>query len=390
MSIVKLLTIDDMDKIKIIVVASSAKRRAGGGFQITTNFLLRSLSDDRIDWVYVVSQDVDDSIGEKFTSLKGKTYFVVPPQPTIKGYYKVKNLLANLENTFNPDLIYTIISPSYFKFKTREIMRHTDPYTFNSSDLAYTTWSWKSKIFQKLKEISVRRMLRNAYAFETQSQAVADETMKATGKHVEVISNILPASYLKVDVLSQKVNHDNINIVYVTAGQPHKCLYMVPQVVNLLVHKYNKKNIHFTYTIPFGTPQAIYLEELADQYRVKDYIENAGYLKQEQLIDLYLRSDIGFFASLLETFSATLLEYMYFRLPMVVTDLPFNSEVTKDAALYFFPKNVEEAAAKLNELIEKSELRDELLLHAENRMKCFVDYDENYNHKIDFLMKCAK
>lgn len=379
-----------MNKTRIMVVASSAKRRAGGGFQITTNFLLRSLSDERIDWVYVVSQDVDDAIGDKFSSLKGKSYFVVPPQPTMKEYFKVKRLFADLEKKFTPSLIYTIISPSYFKFKTREIMRHTDPYTFNSSDLAYTTWSWKSKMFQKLKEISVRRMLRNAYAFETQSQAVADETMKATGKHVEVISNILPATYLKVDVPSQKVKHDDTNIVYVTAGQPHKCLYMVPQVMSLLVNKYNKKNIHFTYTIPFGSPQAIYLEKLAEQYGVKDYIENAGYLKQEQLIDLYLRSDIGFFASLLETFSATLLEYMYFRLPMVVTDLPFNTEVTKDAALYFQPKDIEDAAAKLNELIEKPELRDKLLAKADNRMKCFVDYEEHYNHKIDFLIKCAQ
>ena len=142
--------------------------------------------------------------------------------------------------------------------------------------------------------------------------------------------------------------------------------------------------------IPFGSPQAIFLEKLAEQYGVKDYIENAGYLKQEQLIELYLRSDIGFFASLLETFSATLLEYMYFRLPMVVTDLPFNTEVTKDAALYFQPKDIEDAAAKLNELIEKPELRDKLLANADNRMKCFVDYEEHYNHKIDFLMKCAQ
>lgn len=390
MSIAKLLTIDDMDKKKIMVVASSAKRRAGGSFQITINFLLRTLSDERIDWLYVVSQDVDDAIGDKFSSLKGKSYFVVPPQPTVRGYMTVKNLMAHLEKTFNPNLIYSVISPSYFRFKTREIMRHTDPYTFNSSDLAYKTWTWKSRLFQKIKEIGVRRMLRNAYAFETQSQAVADETVKATGKHVEVISNILPATYLKVDVQSQKVSHENINIVYVTAGQPHKCLYMVPQVMSLLVHKYNKKNIHFIYTIPFGTPHAIYLEKLAEQNGVKDYIENAGYLKQEQLIDLYLRSDIGFFASLLETFSATLLEYMYFRIPMVVTDLPFNTEVTKDAALYFQPNNAEDAAAKLNEIIEKPELRDNLLAHADNRMKCFINYEEHYNHKIDFLMRCAK
>ena len=104
---------------------------------------------------------------------------------------------------------------------------------------------------------------------------------------------------------------------------------------------------------------------------------------------LYLKCDIGFFASLLETFSATLLEYMYFRLPMVATDLPFNVEVTKDAALYFQPKDVEDAAAKLNELIEKPELRKKLLLHSEERMKSFIDFEEHYNHKIDFLMACA-
>lgn len=378
-----------MKKKKIIVVASSAKRRAGGGFQITTNFLLRSLKDNRVDWIYVVSQDIEDAIGDRFALQKGKTYFVVPPQPTIKGYFKVRRLFANLEKQFKPSLIYTIISPSYFKFRTREVMRHTDPYTYNSSKLAYTTWNWKSKLFQKIKESYVRRELKNAYAFETQSQAVADETTKATGKHVEVISNILPATYLKVNVQSERVTHDRINIVYVTAGQPHKCMYMVPQLVSILVNKYHKENIHFIYTIPLGTPQAIYLDELANHYGVKNYIENVGYQNQDQLISLYLKCDIGFFASLLETFSATLLEYMYFRLPMVATDLPFNVEVTKDAALYFQPKDVEDAAAKLNELIEKPELRKKLLLHSEERMKSFIDFEEHYNHKIDFLMACA-
>lgn len=68
--------------MKILINAISTKKHSGGAFQISQNFMLRSLEDNDIEWYYFASQDVDDVIGEKFANLKGNRYFVTQPNPT--------------------------------------------------------------------------------------------------------------------------------------------------------------------------------------------------------------------------------------------------------------------------------------------------------------------
>ena len=70
-----------------------------------------------------------------------------------------------------------------------------------------------------------------------------------------------------------------------------------------------------------------------DEYNVANMVENVGYQTQDQLKELYSRCDLFFFPSLLETFSVSLVEAMYFKMPIVATDIDFNREVTEDAAL---------------------------------------------------------
>ena len=83
--------------MKILINTISTKKYAGGAFQISQNFMLRSLEDEDVEWYYITSQDVDDAIGEKFAHLKGTKYFVFPTQPDFRGSYRrVKKELADL------------------------------------------------------------------------------------------------------------------------------------------------------------------------------------------------------------------------------------------------------------------------------------------------------
>ena len=51
--------------MKILINAISTKKHSGGAFQISQNFMLRSLEDNDIEWYYFASQDVDDVIRKK-------------------------------------------------------------------------------------------------------------------------------------------------------------------------------------------------------------------------------------------------------------------------------------------------------------------------------------
>ena len=67
--------------MKILINTITTKKHAGGAFQISQNFMLRSLEDTDVDWFYITSQDVDDAVGNRFQHLRGSRYFVFPTQP---------------------------------------------------------------------------------------------------------------------------------------------------------------------------------------------------------------------------------------------------------------------------------------------------------------------
>lgn len=85
--------------MKILINTISTKKHSGGAFQISQNFMLKSLEHSDVEWYYVASQDLDDAIGDKFAHLKGERYFIFPTQPDFKGSYnRVKKELAKLED----------------------------------------------------------------------------------------------------------------------------------------------------------------------------------------------------------------------------------------------------------------------------------------------------
>lgn len=172
---------------------------------------------------------------------------------------------------------------------------------------------------------------------------------------------------------------------------PHKNLEIIPKVASILKNKYGLQNFKFNITIPLNNikkNKSFYI--LAKKNGVSNYINNLGYQSQLQLIDLYSKCDIYFFPSLLETFSAALLEAMFFRLPIVASNFDFNQEVADDAALYFQPMSAEDAANKLYHLITDNNLYESMISKCKNRIQLYNDYTKYFKDTSNFLIDVAK
>ena len=79
--------------------------------------------------------------------MKGSKYFVFPTQPDFLGTYKkVKFQLREIEAKIQPDLVYSITAPSYFKFHAPEVMRFTNPWVTHPNKFAWSILSLKEKI----------------------------------------------------------------------------------------------------------------------------------------------------------------------------------------------------------------------------------------------------
>lgn len=378
--------------MKILINTISTKKHSGGAFQISQNFMLKSLEHSDVEWYHITSQDVDDAIGEKFAHLKGTHYFVFPTQPDLCGTYKqVKKQVAELEAKIQPDVVYSITAPSYFTFKTREVMRFTNPWVTHPNKYSWSTMSFLPKLKQWLYCLNQKRLMKAAYAFVTQTETTKKGIMRITGKPTEkvcVVNNVLPGVFKTMDN-TPIVEDDWINVACVGAPVPHKNMDIIPDVIDELA-KIGIKNVRFHTTIPVDNPMMAKVVDRCAELGYKDRLINHGRVSQKELGEMYRRCQFCFLPTLLEVFSASTVEAMYFNLPIIATDFPFNTEVLADACLYYEPKNAKDAANQLAKMIADKEVQATMRERMARQLAIYGDYDAHFNAIKDYLVKVAK
>lgn len=380
--------------MRIAVNTISTKKGAGGAYQIAYNFLMETLKhQDDVDWLYITSADVDELVGNEFGLMRGKKYFVFPTQPDFGGTYgTVKKELSKWEKDYSPDVIYTISSPCYFTFKTPEVMRFANAWVTNPNKYAWQAMPFKAWLRMKLYRINQLRMLRKAKYIITQSNTVGKGLVKLLDlpeENVKVVPNVLPKVFYSVPI-NKVLDQKYIDVSCVAAPFPHKNLIIIPKVLRVLKEKHGITNIRIHMTIPEDDTTFAKIISECKEYGVEASVVNHGRCSQKQLGEIYNSCSICFLPTLLETFSATSLEAMYFRLNIVATDFEFNREVIKDAGLYYRPDDAEDAADKIAILIENETLSNELQEKLKERLSVYNDYGKHFDAIKEFLLKVGK
>ena len=382
--------------MKIVVNTISTKKISGGAYQIAINFLLATLRYPQkdIDWYYITSFDVNEVVGEQFIHLSGIRYFVFPTQPDFKGsYFKVKKELKKWEEEYKPDIIYTISSPCYFTFKTREVMRFANAWVTNTNQYAWESLPFKDKIRMYLYCINQRRMLKKARYIITQSNTVKQGLHNVTHlpeNNIGVVSNVLPEIFHESKT-NKTESGSWINIACVAAPVPHKNLEIIPDVLLELKNKWGIKNVCFHVTIPINNPiwERI-CKKMSANIIDTSCINNHGRCSQKELASIYNNCQFSFIPSLLETFSATSLEAMYFELPIVASDLDFNHDVICDAGLYFKPMNAVSAAERFVALFDSEDLCFQLKNKMSKQIELYNSYENHFTKIINYIHIFAK
>lgn len=377
--------------MKILINTISTKKHSGGAFQISQNFILKSLEHDDVEWYYVVSQDLDDVIGDKFKHLKGERYFVFPTQPDFKDSYKrVKKELAVLESTILPEVVYSITAPSYFSFKATEVMRFTNPLVTHPNKYSWSMLSFFEKVKTKLYCFNQVRLMKKARYFITQTETTKQGILRITGlpnDHCKVVNNVLPGVFKTMDN-TPVVEDDWINVACVGNPVPHKNFDILPSLLYEL-RKIGINNVRFHTTIPYDHPLNKTISTELRKYGMLENWKNHGRISQKELGIMYRRCQLCFLPTLLEVFSASTVEAMFFNLPIVATNFDFNTEVLADSCLYYEPKNAKDAASQFSKLISNRELQNELKEKMHARLLLYGDYDKHFNAIKSFLVQVA-
>ena len=100
---------------------------------------------------------------------------------------------------------------------------------------------------------------------------------------------------------------------------------------------------------------------LVSDPRLRGRINFTPALKAEQMPALYRSSDVFVYPSAVESFGHPLLEAMAAGLPVVAADSAVNRELAGDAALYFSAFDPTDFSSKIQQVLQESELRAELV-----------------------------
>ncbi len=118
----------------------------------------------------------------------------------------------------------------------------------------------------------------------------------------------------------------------------------------------------------FGYDEVKYVIE---EYLLEDEVVMPGWIEEEDMPYVYCGSDGFIFPSLYEGFGIPLLQAMSCGAPVTASRASSIPEVVGDAALLFDPRNVEEIADSMEELINDKRLRDDLVERGKERVKNF-------------------
>lgn len=377
--------------MRILVNTVSTKKISGGAFQISQNFLLKTLEHRDVEWYYITSQDLDDVIGEQFNNIRGKRYFSLPTQPDFKHTYaKVKKQIKLLDQQIKPDVVYSITAPSYFTFEATEVMRFTNPLVTHPNKYSKSTQTWIERIRTWLYCKNQVRLMKKAHFFITQTETTKQGILRITGlpeNHVCVVNNVLPSVFKHMDN-TPIVEDDFVNIACVGNPVPHKNFDILPDVL-IELKRLGIENVRFHTTIPFDHPLNNKLKKHLNELGMMKNWKNYGRISQKELGAMYQHCQLCYLPTLLEVFSASTVEAMYFNLPIVATNFSFNTEVLADSSLYYEPKNAKAAAQQLAKLIADKALQEEMKEKMKIQLAKYGDYDKHFNAIKAFLLEVA-
>ena len=113
------------------------------------------------------------------------------------------------------------------------------------------------------------------------------------------------------------------------------------------------------------------VKEYAEKSQVSKNIRFIGFVKNQDLPPLYHAASLYVFPSLFEGFGLSLLEAMACGVPVTCSETSSLGEIAGNVALLFDPEDIEQIRSSMQDILEKPELRKELIATAFEHLKLF-------------------
>lgn len=373
------------------IIINTTNLYGGGGIQVAYSFIneCRQILENEY-YVFLCkplsSQIVIDAFPDNFR------FFIFENAPSIllKGRRMVKKL-KELENSINPDCVFSVFGPTYWSPKSPHLMGYAIPHFLYLESPFYNMITFKEKIkWRVLYYVKREFLLKNSKYFHVETEDARNRLSKYLGVSITsiyTVSNTYNSTFdialqTQENILPQKKPFE-FRFVCISTYYNHKNIEILNKVIPLLKES-GFINVKFVITIKQDVFEKIFSETSKTQ------IINIGPINIDSCQQLYNECDAMFLPTLLECFSANYPEAMKMRKPIVTSNMSFAKNICGNAAHYFNPSDPEDIASKIIHIANDEKLRKTLIQNGLIRLKEFNSANEKAKKYLDICKEIVK
>lgn len=342
--------------MKILINAITIKE--GGGAVVFTRTVNEMIKQDvSHEWIVVVDEKLIDQIHVR----KGVSVLTFPWTKKSPLHFLFWNefFLPRLVKKQKIDCVYSQVNTLPFrKLRCREWVSILHAGYFSADFIALQS-HYESRLKQKLgwavRKKWVAASIKKAELVTVPTQALGNEIISQLAISKNKVAAILPGVGLAEGHAENKKYQSNRlwRIGYITKYGVQKNFDVLFQAAKAL----KKQSIPFKIilTLNENHPPFQRVKKMIAENDVADVIENYGESSEDALRQLYFTLDIFVFPSLCESIGFTLMEAMYYRLPILASNIASNRELLGEKGYYFEPHNAQMLSQQLAFLMQHSD-----------------------------------
>jgi len=312
--------------------------------------------DSKHEWHLLASEQIYQQLSEE-TRIRFKTVCIISMKrdfDRVKFPYLANKYCASI----NPDLVFTILGPTYWRPKPINIQGFASSllvydYSYYFNPRVKSQVGLKKRLLNNFKI----RMVKNANYLIVETELMRSlviEKFSFPKNCIFVVENSFSPIFSKqIKLLQRNKPANNPPVIFVPSSHyPNKNLELIPYISMEL----KKLNVPVKFRFVLSGNAWENIRSLGDKLDVNGYLETVGRVNHRDMAHHYKSSSLVFLPTLVEASSAVYPESFLAEIPLITSDRDFAHELCGSAATYFDPYSPEDAAHKICNLLRSTKL----------------------------------
>lgn len=329
------------------ILINAANVRFGGGVTVAKNIINSLIADKANRYTLLLPRNAGYSFSEseevRIIYIEDKFHFNL--------LYKIRFVrwgFGKLVKELGADFVFSLGNVA-FPCKVPHLVLIQNAYLFYPESELWKRLPFKFKWYIKMANMQTAFYLRYADGFFVQTDVMKERLsrlFRVQKEKIYILPNVVSyQSKPEPDALGCDSGGD-IKLLFLSKYYPHKNF----EILLPLARKIKEQNSNISISITVSPQEHPYLAILGQQLEqegLSPIIRMIGAVKPEEINEAFKSHNGTFLPSLLESFSGTYIESMFYGKPVFTSDLDFAHIVCHEAAFYFDPLDAADIHEKI-------------------------------------------